>query len=436
MKPFMKYPGLLALLLGMCLTAGAGTGREEGVTGLVGDIHTVKLYRPGDQTSFPMIGLKTAETLELHFDDFDADVKNYYYAYQLCNADWTPSILNPFEYTQGFRNVRITNYRSSSMTTSRYTHYQAAVPDRNCMPTRSGNYLLKVFINGDTSQLAFSKRFVVTDNKAIVAVQVQQPYNARYFRTHQKLNIAITPDERQVRLMGPQDLKVVVLQNNNWATSMQFNRPTIYRGNYYEYSDESLTGIPAGMEWRWADIRSLRLMSDRVESINTRRDTTQVYMRADAPRNGQMRVYYRDLNGASSIESMEGLNPFWQTEYGAVHFTFVPPGGKAFEGRDVYVFGELTNYAQEGDGLMTFNSDKGVYEATLHLKQGYYNYQYMTLPHGKGGYPDFEVTEGNNWATENSYMVLVYYRPFGAQADELIGASRVSSLFSDELRQR
>jgi hypothetical protein len=33
-------------------------------------------------------------------------------------------------------------------------------------------------------------------------------------------------------------------------------------------------------------------------------------------------------------------------------------------------------------------------------------------------------------------MVLVYYRPFGAQADELIGASRVSSLFSDELRQR
>jgi hypothetical protein len=43
------------------------------------NIHSVKLYKPGDQTSFPMIVLNSSDVLELHFDDLDADVKNYYY---------------------------------------------------------------------------------------------------------------------------------------------------------------------------------------------------------------------------------------------------------------------------------------------------------------------------------------------------------------------
>ncbi len=75
-------------------------------------VHSIKLYKPGDQTSFPAIALNSNDLLELHFDDLDGDVKNYYYSYQLCNADWTPSLLHPFEYIKGFQNVRITTYRN------------------------------------------------------------------------------------------------------------------------------------------------------------------------------------------------------------------------------------------------------------------------------------------------------------------------------------
>ncbi|RYD89651.1 MAG: DUF5103 domain-containing protein, partial [Sphingobacteriales bacterium] len=255
-----------------------GTSGDPDVTGLIGDIRTIKLYRPGDQTSFPMVPIGSLEGLELHFDDMDADIKNFYYSYQLCDADWTPSVLHTFEYIRGFPNNRITNYRLSSIAFTRYTHYQVVLPDRNCLPTRAGNYLLRVFINGDTSQIAFTKRFVVYDNMAKVAVQLMQPFNAQYFNTHHKLNIGITPDNNKLNLMGPQDFTVVILQNNNWVTSKTINQPTIYRGNYYEYSDEALTAMPAGMQWRWIDLRSLRLMSDRVERMTARGDTTQVYV--------------------------------------------------------------------------------------------------------------------------------------------------------------
>jgi hypothetical protein len=239
------------------------------------NIRSAKLHRPGDQTSFPVMNLGSINALELHFDDMDTRIRNYYYTFQLCNADWSPSMLKSFEYIKGFQNYRITHYRNSSLSTINYVHYQAPVPDRNCYPSRSGNYLLKVFLDNDTSKVVFTKRMVVLDNKTSVAAQVQQPFNARLFRTGQKLNITVQTDNR-IQVMSPGDLKVVILQNNNWQTSSYIDRPTIYRGNFYEYSDESVTGMPAGKEFRWIDLRSLRLLSDRVLDMENRNDTTVI----------------------------------------------------------------------------------------------------------------------------------------------------------------
>lgn len=433
-RSFMLKSGIIGFLcfwlLSIQALATSNTDPETGVEpAFVGIIKSAKLYKVGDQTSFPVLGLNGPDLLELHFDDLEGGVKNYYYTFQLCNVDWTPSVLTSFEYIKGFQNVRINTYRNSSIATTRYTHYQAQVPDRNSFPTRSGNYLLKVFINNDTSKLAFIRRFIIVDNKANVAAQLQQPFNSQLFRSHQKLQIGATIDNR-IQLFSPQDLKVVVLQNNNWKTSLLIDRPTIYRGNYYEYSDESITAMPAGKEWRWIDVRSLRLQSDRMERIDTRHDTTQVYVKTEASRSGQVYIYYRDMNGYYTLETLEGVNPFWQGDYGSVHFTYVPPGGRPFEGRDVYIFGELSDYLYNGEGKMQFNEETKRYEKTLLLKQGYYNYSYVTLPSDNmRAYPDFSLTEGNNWTTENRYTILIYYRPFGARADELIGYAALNSAF-------
>ena len=391
------------------------------------NIKSIKLYRFGDQTSFPSINLGDQNALELHFDDLDTRVRNYYYTFQLCNADWSPSMLKPYDYIKGFQNVRITNYRNSSLATFRYVHYQAQIPDRTSYPSKSGNYLLKVFLDNDTSKVVFTKRFVVVENKASLALQFLQPFNASLFRSGHKVNVVVTTDNR-IQVLSPNDIKVVILQNNNWQSSVFMDRPTIYRGNYYEYSDENLTAMPAGKEFRWIDLRSLRLMSDRMQDINTRKDTTEVYVKPDAPRGSQIYVYNRDLNGSFTVETMESINPFWQGDYAKVHFSFFPPGNVPLHGDDVYLFGEFTNFASDTSGKMTFNPDRGAYEKSMLLKQGYYNYSYVTMPQGRSGFPDFSQTEGNYYATENSYVVLVYYRPFGARADELIGIASMNSV--------
>jgi len=379
--------------------------------------------------NYPVLNLNSSDVLNLYFDDMDADVKNYYMTFQLCNADWSPTLLHAYDYIRGFQTARITTYRNSSISLSRYTNYQAQIPDRNCAPTRSGNYLLKVFLDGDTSRLVFTKRFLVVDNKAAIGAQVQQPFNASIFNTHQKLFITVNVAGK-LNIYNQQDIKLVVMQNYAWSTARFISRPNIYRGNYFEYTDESLTAFPAGKEFLWIDLRSLRLKSDRMQDIDKGMRRTDVYVRPDGEGQRKPYVRYQDLNGLYTIENTDNLNPLWQSDYAYTHFTFYPPGGRAYEGKEIYLFGELTNYAEEEKAKMEFNAEKKAYEKTLFLKQGFYNYSYITRPIApKEGQPLYENTEGDYWATENAYCIMVYYRPFGGRADELIGFTNLTSAF-------
>lgn len=394
------------------------------------NIRSVKLHKQGDIYSYPVVILNSGDQLELHFDDMDADVKYYYYSFQLCNADWSPANVQAFDYIRGFQSNRISTYRISSLIQTRYTHYQVIFPERNSAPTKGGNYLLKVFLNDDTSQLAFTRRFLVINKKASVSAQVTQPFNTNFFRTHQRVQVSVSTQGGQINAFSPQDIKVAVVQNNIWDKTSVLDRPTIFRGNYYEYSDEENTTFMAGREWRWIDLRSFRLRSERVLQIKDS-DTssrTDIYVNPDSDRTGQVYIYYRDFNGIYSIENRDGNNPYWQSDYAWVHFTYVPPGNRPFLRKNIYVFGELTNYEKNENSRMLFNEEKGVYEKALYLKQGYYNYSYITVADQNNDI-SYENTEGNYWGTENSYMVMVYFRPFGGRADELIGFAQVNSAF-------
>lgn len=79
---------------------------------------------------------------------------------------------------------------------------------------------------------------------------------------------------------------------------------------------------------------------------------------------------------------------------------------------------------------MDYNAELGRYEKLIPLKQGAYNYQYLTLPKGAVTPEGFSTVpastatvEGNHYETVNEYLVLVYYRAPGDRHDRLLGAS-------------
>ncbi len=389
-------------------------------------INGIKLFVKGGQATYPIITLGSTNSLELHFDDLDGYVKSYSYTFQLCNADWSTVDLGPFDYLQGFTQNRILQYRASSLATTKYIHYQVNLPERNCVPSKSGNYLLKVFLNSDTSQLAFTRRVLVVDNQASVAAQVLLPFNSALQRTHHK--IQFTLDKTKLNIASPeQQLKIVVLQNYQWNTAITGKQPMFMRGNLYEYNGERDFLFPAGKEYRWVDLRSFRFQSERIDQVDMTSHPFEVTVKPDPERTQFRYLYYQDLNGFFEIAATEQINPWQQGDYANVHFSFVPNNHQPLPGRDVYLSGQLTDYALNDASRMQYNAEKGIYEKTMLLKQGYYSYTYVTASADHPGVIDEEQTEGNYWETENDYTVLVYYRGFGDRYDELVGMTTVNS---------
>lgn len=390
----------------------------------VKNIKTVRLYTLGNQLTIPVIHLKENDQLQLQFDDLDADVKYYYYTYQLCNSDWTPANIGIFEYLKGFTQERITNYRFSSIAHIRYTHYEAILPDQSMYPNRSGNYILKVYLNNDTSQIAFTKRIMIVDNKASVVARVVKPASPEFFNTHQKVDFSVDVKALQ-SFSAPQQIRVVLLQNYRWDKAITNLKPTFIRGSSLEYNTANTAIFGGGKEWRWLDVRDFHLQSDRVLTADYKKNSTDIFLRSDFPLSTQQYIYYRDLNGMSSIEAIRGVNPFYEGDYATVYFSFAPPNGQAYTNKNIYLFGQLTNYNYIDSFQMKFDPAKSVYETHLLLKQGYYDYTYVAVD--KDNPFVRSELDGNYFETENVYTILVYYQPFIGRADELIGVYSLDS---------
>ncbi len=224
-------------------------------------------------------------------------------------------------------------------------------------------------MNGDTSQLAFTKRLMVVENKASILARIVQPYAPEFFRTHQRVQFTVAIKGLDAFNAG-QQLKVVILQNYRWDNALKNIAPTFIRGTTLEYNSESIGVFPGGKEWRWLDVTDFHLQSDRVLTANYNKSSTDVFLRPDGPREGQRYVYYRDYNGMFVSSAIRGLNPLWESDYATIHFSFAPPNGTAYTNKDIYLFGQLTNYNYTDSLKMSFNQDKGIYETHLFLKQG------------------------------------------------------------------
>lgn len=420
----MSGKSFFALISGFFLCIGTCSGQVPDKI-YKNFIATPQLYQYGNQTLLPVFTLNSGDRFQLSFDDLDANFKSYYYTYQLCDYNWQPVNLSPFDYIKGFTQNRLTTYRYSSIALTRYTHYQAILPERNAVPSRSGNYLVKVFIDGDTANIAFTRRLLVVDNKATVNASITQLLGAQNFTTYQKVRFTVTTNDINA-FNAAQQVKVVILQNNRWDNAQKDIAPTFIRGNVLDYTNDNIAQFAAGKEWRWLDLRSLRLQSDRIAKADYGKTYTNMYVRPDVDKSSQRYLFYPDFDGAFNVMTYESINPFWQGDYAKVFFYFAPPNGIPFTNKQLYLSGQFTNYQYTPAYKMIYNDSTGLYEGNVFMKQGYYNYTYTLV--NDNGEPDFtNPLEGNYWETQNNYTILVYYKSFTDRNDQLIGVGYINS---------
>jgi len=110
-----------------------------------------------------------------------------------------------------------------------------------------------------------------------------------------------------------------------------------------------------------------------------------------------------------------------EADYAYVHFTLdFPP---SLDGSNIYVFGMLTDWKLNDRNRMKYNSDKGLYELIMLLKQGWYDYNYVIA--GPSGSSDEYRIEGSHNETGNFYSFFIYSKETGSDFTRLIGHDAV-----------
>jgi hypothetical protein len=391
------------------------------------NIQTVLIFPKGKPLALPVIGLNTQDELLIQFDDLSAKYKQFYFTIELMDIHWQPVALNPFDYTRGLTQNNIREYTVSSIAQQAYFHYSFTFPTISCRPTKSGNYLMKVFRQGRSNELVFTKRFYVTEQEVPITASIQEPFDETISKSHQKIQVQL--DVKKIQLLQPELLHVAVLQNTRYNDIMISNAPSFIRGNQMEYNADRDFVFPAGKESRWLDLQNLRFKTDRIAAIQQLGYGSRIILKSDQSRASLPYFTFRDLNGQYMISNTEMIRSEDQNDYAQVLFSYLPKNGVAFEGKSMYLAGALTSNILDTNARMQWNSASKQYEKWLNLKQGYYSYNYI-LRDDQSPNPmhDFMWTEGDHWETENSYTIFVYYRAPGSRYDQIIGYSSLNSI--------
>ena len=386
------------------------------------DIRTVLLHRSGWEMTDPIIQLNSDEQLSLSFDDLQADVKPYHYTVVHCSSDWLTSAIQPNEYIVGFTDDVITDYHFSFNTRQQFTHYELLFPNDKFKITLSGNYLLKVYIGDNPDNIAFTSRFMIVDQQVDVAAKVTRASVIEDQDYRQDVGFSIST--RNYYVAEPyRDLRVVVRQNGRWDNALTNLKPYLVKGDELDYNfTDGSNSFEGGNEFRYFSIKSLRTLSERLHDISYTDSGYQVLLWPDARRTFKVYITEKDIDGRFIIKTEDETDSQIEADYSYVHF-FLPYTIPLAEG-SIYVAGQLTAWQFGDEARMKYNFAAKRYEATLFLKQGYYDYLYLYLPNRKI-VGETGLIEGNHSETENSYSIYVYHRAKGDLYDQLIAVTTI-----------
>ena len=152
-------------------------------------------------------------------------------------------------------------------------------------------------------------------------------------------------------------------------------------------------------------------------------------------------IHEYDSDGRFVVNAERTEDSDTEAEYMWVHWTL--PADKPWLDGALYVGGELFNNEMTLRNRMQYDNDAKCYWLTALVKQGGYDYQYWFVPKDSkvesrkskvesrkshAGYSTTtQRTDGSYWQTENEYAIYVYWRPFGARYDRLVGVQIIKS---------
>lgn len=386
-------------------------------------VHTVQCFPVGWQMSPPIIELKGQNQLQFSFDELGKDIQDYSYRIIHCDANWESSDLSDFDFLDGFSENQIQDYEFSFNTNVDYVHYSLLLPNEDVKLKLSGNYILEVFQDFDIDNVILRQRFMILDSKVDLKGKIKHPISVDLRKTHQEVTFSIL--HPNFLIDNPHlDLTVILRQNDRSDASQMKVKPIFIRKNELVFDNNMEYVFPGNNEFHYFDLKSFRYQSIYIRSVENLEGETVVNLSPGKNRHFEPYIFRRDNNGVSVVSVDERKEPNTEADYAQVIFSL--PFANELRHGDIYVYGAFNNWECNEKNRMVYDYDLGLYQKSIYLKQGYYNYAYALIEKGQD-LPDMSYVEGSHWQTENNYTIYVYYRDVEKDYDRLIGFKTLNS---------
>lgn len=385
------------------------------------NIKTVSFVQNGSNV-IPIFEL--GEAFQFQFDDLFGNEANYYFEVIHCDYNWKPSDIPKTDYIIGFDNQRITDYSNSFNTLQIYSHYRLPFPNQFTSQLRlSGNYMLRI-LNED-KEVVLSRKFILYENHCTVATQVKRSRDLSNIEHKQNLDFNISSND--IVFQTPlQNVKVLLLQNGNFNTSIKNIVPQYTIGNQLVYKYDKETQFWGGNEFLYFENKDIRAASTNVAKVGSSGDIYNSYLFTNLARANQIYSNNQDVNGNFVVKNINASNNEIEADYAWVYFSLSAPTFRA-SNKDIYICGMFNNYSLSPEYKMDYNSEKGIFEKAIVIKQGFTAFQYTVAD--KKGVIDYEnAIDGNFYQTENEYTILVYYRESTDRYQRVIGKGNANSI--------
>lgn len=405
------------------LSAAVSAWAEDTMTGIFDDsFHTLRISVNDNYMAPPVLMLDSGDELTISFDEITESNSYLRYSLMHCNANWTQSSLVESEFLDGFNFGNVDDYEYSQLAATHYVNYRIALPNDRFRFKVSGNYLLRVYRDDDPDTTLLQARFMVSESTATVTADVLGVTDIDYNDAHQQVSVAVDATNAKIEDVF-NDMMVYVSQNGRLDNEVMVRQPLRVSGKtaYYEHLRPLI--FPAGNEYRRMETVSTTYPGMNVESVDYYDPYYHATLTTDYPRSADKYIYDQTQSGRFFVREYNSSNSDTEADYVVTHFTLDAP---ELPGKYIFLDGDFTSRRFDPQSLMTYNRATGRYEKTLLLKQGAYNYQYLTVDAGSSNSAaSTSAIEGDFYQTRNEYLVKVYTRRRDERYDRLIGVTTV-----------
>jgi hypothetical protein len=385
-------------------------------------IKTLRVYSESE-TSFPI--LTPAEEDNQHITiEFDVDsdlLPNLNIVFRYCDKNWKPYdnlfLLNTgknIEYDIDFEILPFT------CEDARY-HYKGIFPNESEFVDFpfSGKWMFYITDVQDTSKVyAYGKFYVVyNDVKLTVSLKKELLEEKSYSPLEVGRIVNLTSYFNLPGELFPNYVDhVEIIQNKRINSPILIDRTMNTIARQYSWNADRKFSFTArdiypGNEYRQTDTRDINKFNSKD-------------VRAQFPGFEISRFYKfgkRDFNGSYLLTNYR--NDY--ATYLNVNFSIKPP--EEFLG-DIFLVGSFNDWQPSEQFKLEKNGE--IFDKTIQLKRGIYDYQYITgyLDNGSITDENWMYLEGNFWETTNEYHIFLFYSdPNYGGYDKIIGFKKIIS---------